>query len=54
MIDYLGPVRDRYAELRADEAGLEATLAQGADRAHAIASETLADVRRAMGVGRPR
>jgi tryptophanyl-tRNA synthetase len=53
VIDYLGPVRERYTELRADEAGLEATLAEGAERARAIASPTLADVRRAMGVGRP-
>jgi len=54
VIDYLGPVRDRYTELRADEGGLEATLAEGADRARTIASETVVDVRRAMGVGRPR
>jgi len=54
VTDYLAPVRLRYAELRPDEAGLEATLAEGAERARAIASETLVDVRRAMGVGRPR
>jgi tryptophanyl-tRNA synthetase len=51
VIDYLAPVRERYPELRGDEAGLEETLAQGAEKARAIASETLADVRRAMGVG---
>jgi tryptophanyl-tRNA synthetase len=54
VVDYLAPIRERYAELRADEAGLEATLAAGADRARQIAAPTLADVRRAMGVGRPR
>jgi len=53
VIDYLAPVRERYTELRADEAGLEATLAEGAARARVIAGPTLADVRRAMGVGRP-
>ena len=51
---YLAPVRERYAELRPDVGGLEATLAEGADRARAIAAGTLADVRDAMGVGPPR
>ena len=49
-----GPVRERYGELRGDEAALEATLAAGAEKARAIASDTLADVREAMGIGRPR
>jgi tryptophanyl-tRNA synthetase len=48
---YLAPVRERYAALRADQAHLEALLADGAVRAHAIAAETLADVRERMGVG---
>jgi tryptophanyl-tRNA synthetase len=48
---WLAPVRERYAAIRADEAALEATLAAGADKARAIASATLADVRAAMGVG---
>ncbi|HEX8083143.1 MAG TPA: tryptophan--tRNA ligase [Solirubrobacteraceae bacterium] len=50
---WLAPVRERYEELRADEAGLEAVLAEGAEKARALASETLRDVRRAMGVGPP-
>jgi tryptophanyl-tRNA synthetase len=50
-VEYLAPVRERYAELRADEAGLEATLSAGAGKARAIASDTLADVRDRMGVG---
>ena len=56
VIEYLGPVRQRYQELRADEDALENTLAEGAEKARAIASATLADVREAMGVGpvRPR
>ncbi len=53
VIDYLGPVRERYTQLRADEAGLEATLAAGAAAARKIAATTLADVRRAMGFGGP-
>ena len=37
VVDYLAPVRERYAELRADEAELEAILAAGAEKARAIA-----------------
>ncbi len=51
VVAYLAPVRERYEVLRADEAGLEETLAAGAEKARAIASETVGDVRRAMGVG---
>jgi tryptophanyl-tRNA synthetase len=54
VVDYLEPVRERYGELRRDERALQATLAAGAERAHAIASDTLADVRDVMGVGPPR
>jgi tryptophanyl-tRNA synthetase len=53
VVDYLRPVRERYAELRPDEAALEAALRDGAERARALASETLDDVRAAMGVGPP-
>jgi tryptophanyl-tRNA synthetase len=51
VAELLAPVRERYAELRGDETALEATLAEGAERARAIASGTLAGVRAAMGVG---
>ena len=54
LVEYLAPVQERYAELRGDEAVLHATLASGAERARAIASSTLGDVRAAMGVGAPR
>jgi tryptophanyl-tRNA synthetase len=50
----LAPVRERYAQLRADEDALEDVLAGGAERARAIAEQTLADVRESMGVGAPR
>jgi len=53
VVEMLSPVRERYADLRADEPRLEAILAEGAEKARAMASETLADVRAAMGVGRP-
>jgi tryptophanyl-tRNA synthetase len=54
VVEYLAPVRQRYEELRPDEAGLERVLARGAERARASAADTLADVREAMGVGPPR
>ena len=48
---FLAPVRERYLELRPNEQRIERTLEAGAERARAIASQTLADVRSAMGVG---
>jgi tryptophanyl-tRNA synthetase len=51
VIDWLTPVRERYHELRADEAELERILLLGAEKARAIAGRTLLDVRAAMGVG---
>jgi tryptophanyl-tRNA synthetase len=51
VVELLAPVRERYTELRGDEAALEATLQEGADRARSIASDTLGEVRTAMGVG---
>jgi tryptophanyl-tRNA synthetase len=47
----LAPVQERYGAVRADTAALEDVLAAGAEKARAIASATLADVRAAMGVG---
>jgi tryptophanyl-tRNA synthetase len=51
VVDYLAPVRERYAELRPDEAALEAILAAGAGKASAIAAPVVADVRERMGFG---
>ncbi|HXV04424.1 MAG TPA: tryptophan--tRNA ligase [Solirubrobacterales bacterium] len=51
VVELLAPVRERYAELRPDEAALEAALAAGAEKARAIATVTLADVRDRMGIG---
>ena len=53
VVDFLAPVRERYAELRADEGALEAVLQEGAERARVLAEETMVEVRRAMGVGPP-
>ena len=46
----LGPKRERYLALRADEAGLDRVLAQGAERARVIAQQTMERVRRAIGI----
>jgi tryptophanyl-tRNA synthetase len=51
VVEYLAPVRERYAELRPDEAALEATLAAGAEKARSIAAPVVADVRERMGFG---
>jgi tryptophanyl-tRNA synthetase len=51
VVGYLAPVRERYQALREDAPALEQILAAGADKARAIAADTLADVRAAMGVG---
>ena len=50
VVELLAPVRERYRELRPDEAGLERALAKGAERARSIAAGTMAEVRTAMGV----
>jgi tryptophanyl-tRNA synthetase len=51
VVELLAPVRERYAELRPDEAALEAALAAGAEKARTIAAPTLAKVRDRMGIG---
>ncbi len=54
VVERLAPLQERYRAIRADEAALEDVLAAGAGKAGAIASDTLAGVREAMGVGPPR
>jgi tryptophanyl-tRNA synthetase len=49
--ELLAPVRERYRELRADEAALERALRHGADRAREIAVPVMADVHSVMGLG---
>ena len=54
LVELLAPVRERYAELRPDEAALEATLAAGAERAREIAyRDDGRGARRGMGDARP-
>jgi tryptophanyl-tRNA synthetase len=54
VVEMLVPLQERYSQLRPDTEGLEQALAAGAEKARAIASETLAEVRERMGVGAPR
>jgi tryptophanyl-tRNA synthetase len=49
--DLIAPARARHADLMADPAGLQATLASGAARARKSASATLDAVRAASGLG---
>jgi tryptophanyl-tRNA synthetase len=51
VVELLGPVRERYSELRSDEAALERVFAAGAEKARALAAPVLADVRERMGYG---
>jgi tryptophanyl-tRNA synthetase len=51
VVELLAPVRERYRELRPDEAGLERALARGAERARSIAVPVMGEVRQAMGIG---
>jgi tryptophanyl-tRNA synthetase len=51
VVDLLAPVRERYEALRPDQAALERSLSEGAEKARAIASETLGEVRSVIGVG---
>ena len=53
VAQYLAPVRERYREIRPDEQAFEAILAEGAEKARALASETVAVARARMGVGPP-
>ena len=49
--ELLAPVRERYRELRGDEAAIERALQQGADQAREIAVPVMAEVNSAMGLG---
>jgi len=51
VVEYLAPVRERYEQLRPDEAELDRVLALGAEKARAMAAPVVADVRERMGFG---
>ena len=49
LVAYLAPVQERYRQLRGDEVTLTAVLAAGADKARALARDTVALARQRMG-----
>jgi tryptophanyl-tRNA synthetase len=49
VVEYLRPVRERYLELRADPAHLQAVLAAGAEHARSVSSQTIATIKQRMG-----
>jgi tryptophanyl-tRNA synthetase len=51
ILDTLRPIQERYHELAADPAELDALLARGAEKAREHAAATLARAQRALGVG---
>lgn len=50
VVAYFEPVRKRTEELLADEKGLQQVMAEGAAKARAVASKTVADVYNALGL----
>lgn len=50
FIETLGPARKRYDELEKDPAHVERVLADGAERARAVANQVMRDVRAATGL----
>ena len=47
----LAPIRERAAEIRADQSQLDQMLGDGAERARSIARETLREAKALMGLG---
>jgi len=52
VVTYLEPVQERYRELRPDQVELDRILDLGAEKARALASPVVAEVRERMGFGR--
>ncbi|MBY9065502.1 tryptophan--tRNA ligase [Hyphomonas sp. WL0036] len=51
-VDHLAPITAKYREILDDQAGLDRVLADGADRANAVAAPIMDDVRRIVGFWR--
>ena len=50
MVEYLRPLRERYADLSCDPAAVDTMLADGADAAEELATGVLQRVRTAVGL----
>jgi len=53
VIAFLQPFQQRFDALMADEKGLEKVLVEGAEKARAVAAETLSEVRKKVGLWAP-
>jgi tryptophanyl-tRNA synthetase len=53
VVALLGPIQQRYQELRADESELRSLLARGAEKAKAASAPTLEQMYKRMGFARP-
>jgi tryptophanyl-tRNA synthetase len=51
IIEFFRPMRDKRAQLAADRAVVEETLAAGAEKVRPILAATLAEVHQAVGIG---
>jgi tryptophanyl-tRNA synthetase len=51
LVDYFKPYRQKREELENDIGAVKEMLASGAQRSRAVASETLNEVRKAVGLG---
>ena len=54
VVSYFEPVRKQTEELLADPKALQEIMAEGAEKARAVASKTLSDVYNALGLVPPR
>ena len=50
LVEYLRPLQERFEELGSDPTGTDAVLAKGADKARAVAAETLNRAQEALGL----
>ncbi len=50
ITELLRPIQERRKKILGDKAGLEAVLKKGAEKARAVASETMGEVRKAVGI----
>jgi len=53
MVEGLRPLQERYTHWMSNQQDLEAVLKQGREQASAIAADTLAKVKAALGYSRP-
>ncbi|HEX2807756.1 MAG TPA: tryptophan--tRNA ligase, partial [Kineosporiaceae bacterium] len=49
LVEFVAPIQQRYRDILADEAGLDAVLVAGAAKATAVAADTMRRVRAGVG-----